>query len=80
MFIIERRTTGVLAALATTAAVVVLGSVLDRVDGVETPATAKSVPASAKSVGPGVRPIARCSSVQMSRITHCDRLADPRLD
>jgi hypothetical protein len=58
MFIIERRTAGVLAALATTAAMVVLGNFWDRVDEVGTPYTATSTPAFATSVGPSVRPIA----------------------
>ena len=58
MFIIERRVAGVLVALATTAAMVVLGNVRDSVDEVETPTTANSTPALARSVGPGVRPIA----------------------
>jgi hypothetical protein len=58
MFIIERRTAGVLAALATTAAMVVLGNIRDPVDEVETPYTATSTSALATSVGPGIRPIA----------------------
>jgi hypothetical protein len=58
MFIIERRTAGVLAALATTAAMVVAGNVRDPVDEVETPHTATSTLAFATSVGPGVTPIA----------------------
>ena len=58
MFIIERRTAGVFAALATIAALVVLGNIRDRVDEVETSTTATSTPAFASSVGPGVRPIA----------------------
>ncbi len=49
MFIIERRTAGVLAALATTAAVVVLGNVRDPVDDAKTPYTATSTPAFAAS-------------------------------
>jgi hypothetical protein len=57
MFIIERRTAGVLAALATTAAMVVLGSVRDPVDVVETPTTANST-ALATSVASGVGPSA----------------------
>ena len=56
MFIIERRTAGVLAALAITAAMVVLGNMWDRVD--ETTSTADSPAAFATSVGPGVGPIA----------------------
>jgi hypothetical protein len=55
MFIIERRTAGVLAALATTAAMVVLGNVWEPVDEIETPHIATSTPALAGSVGPGVR-------------------------
>lgn len=55
MFIIERRTAGVLAALATTAAMAVLGNVWDRVDEVATPSTANSTAAFATSVGPAVR-------------------------
>jgi hypothetical protein len=55
MFIIERRTAGVLAALATTAAVAVLGNVWDRVDEVATPSTANSTAAFATSVGSDVR-------------------------
>jgi hypothetical protein len=52
MFIIERRTAGVLAALATTAAMAVLGNVWDRVEEVATPSTANSTAAFAASVGP----------------------------
>jgi hypothetical protein len=62
MFIIERRTAGVLAALAITAAMVVLGNVWDPVDVVETLTTAKSTPPFAKSVGPVVRPVALAAS------------------
>jgi hypothetical protein len=58
MFIVERRTAGVLAALATAAAMAVLGNVWDRVDEGATPSTANSTAAFATSVGPGVRPIA----------------------
>ena len=58
MFIIERRTAGVLAALATTAAMVVLANVLDPVNVVETPSTARSTPAFVTSLGPGVGPSA----------------------
>jgi hypothetical protein len=42
MFIIERRTAGVLAALATTAAMAVLGNIRDWVEEVATPSTANS--------------------------------------
>ena len=56
MFIIERRTAGVLAALAITAAMVVLGNVWDRVDVIETPTGANPTIGLATSVGPGVRP------------------------
>jgi hypothetical protein len=45
MFIIERRTAGVLAALATTAAMAVLGNVWDRVDEVAAPSTENSTAA-----------------------------------
>ena len=55
MFIIERRTAGVLAALATTAAMAVLGNIWDRVDEVATPTTANSTAAFATSVRPEVR-------------------------
>jgi hypothetical protein len=58
MFIIERRTAGVLAALAGTAAMAILGSVWDRVDEVASPSKANSTAAFATSVGPSVRPIA----------------------
>jgi hypothetical protein len=58
MFIIERRTAGVLAALATIAAMIVLGNVWDSVDEVEAPYTATSTPPLATSVGPTVRQIA----------------------
>jgi len=58
MFIIERRTAGVLAALATTAAMVVLANVWDPADEVETPYSVTSTPVFATSVGPGVGPIA----------------------
>jgi hypothetical protein len=58
MFIIERRTAGVLAALATTAVMVALGSAWDRVDEVEIPYTATSTPVVVTSIGPRVRPIA----------------------
>jgi hypothetical protein len=54
MFIIERRTAGVLAALAFTAAMAVLGNVWDRVDEVATPSSANSTAAFATSVGPDV--------------------------
>jgi hypothetical protein len=54
MFIVERRTAGVLAALATAAAMAVLGNVWDRVDEGATPSTANSTAAFATSVGPGV--------------------------
>ena len=57
MFIIERRTVGVLAGLATTAAMVVLGNVWVSVDAVETEITANSTTALSTSVEPGVRPI-----------------------
>ena len=52
MFIIERRTAGVLVALATAAAMVVLASVRDRLDVIESPTAANS------SVEPGVTPVA----------------------
>ena len=55
MFIIERRTAGVLAALATTTAMAVIGSVWDRVDDVTAPSTANSNSTFAMSVGPDVR-------------------------
>jgi hypothetical protein len=55
MFIIERRTAGVLAALATIAAIVVVGNVWDPVAAVETRTTANSATAPATSVEPGVR-------------------------
>ena len=55
MFIIERRTAGVLAALLTTAAMVVLGNLRDPVDEVATPSTANSTAAFATSVAPDVR-------------------------
>ena len=58
MFIIERRTAGVLAALATTAAMVVLANVWDPVDAVETSYSATSTPAFSTSFGAGARPIA----------------------
>lgn len=54
MFIIERRTAGVLAALATTAALVVLGTVREPVDVAETPTTSSPKTALATSAGPGV--------------------------
>jgi hypothetical protein len=56
MFIIERRTVGVLAALAITAAMVILGNVWDRVDVVETPTGASPTSGLATSVRPGVTP------------------------
>jgi hypothetical protein len=56
MFIIERRTAGVLAALAVAAALVVLGNVWDPLDVADSPTTAISTTAPATSVGPGVRP------------------------
>jgi hypothetical protein len=55
MFIIERRAAGVLAALAVTVAMVVLGNILDRVDEVATRPTADSPAAFANSGGPGIR-------------------------
>jgi hypothetical protein len=55
MFIIERRTAGVLVALATAAAIVVLGSIRDPLDVAETPTTADSTPALATSVGSDAR-------------------------
>jgi len=55
MFIIERRTAGVLAALVTTAAMAVLGNVWDRFDAVERPSTADSTAAFATPVGPDGR-------------------------
>ena len=58
MFIIERRTAGALAALATTAVMVVLGNAWDPVDEVEASYTATSTPAVATSIGPSVRLIA----------------------
>ena len=58
MFIIERRTAGVLAALGITAAVIVLADVWDPVDEVELPHAATSTPALAASVGPGAGAVA----------------------
>jgi len=58
MFIIERRTAGVLAALAIAAAMVLLGYIGDPVDGVETPTAAISTTALVRSVGPDAKPIA----------------------
>jgi len=55
MFIIERRTAGVLAALVTTAAMAVLGNVWDRFHEVERPATADSTVAFATPLGPDGR-------------------------
>jgi len=56
MFIIERRTAGVFAALAIAAAMVVLGNLRDPVEVVETRTTASSTTALATPVGLGVRP------------------------
>jgi hypothetical protein len=58
MFIIERRTAGVLVALAIAAAMVVLGNIAEPVAVVDTATTANSTPAFATSAEPGVRPIA----------------------
>jgi hypothetical protein len=55
MFMIERRTAGVLAALASTAAMAVVGNVWDRLDEVATPSTANSTAALATSVRPDLR-------------------------
>jgi hypothetical protein len=52
MFIIERRTAGVLAALATIAAMVVLGNVWDRIEELAAASTADSTAAFAPPVGP----------------------------
>jgi len=57
MFIIER-TAGVLAALATAAAVVILSNVWDRAGGSAVQSGATSTAAFATSAGPSVRPIA----------------------
>jgi hypothetical protein len=68
MFIIERRTAGVLAALAIAAVMVVLGNVWDPADVVATSATGQSTPALAMSVGAGVRPLASTANqVQTAR-------------
>ena len=58
MFIIERRTAGVLAALVTPAVVAILSNVWDRVGGPAVQSSAMATAAFATSVGPGVRPIA----------------------
>ena len=50
MFIIERRTAGVLAALATTAAMVVLGNFREPVDEIETPLSAHLAPRAAPAM------------------------------
>ena len=55
MFIIERRTAGVLAALAIPVAMAVLGNIWDRVNEVAGPSTANSTAAVVTSVGPDVR-------------------------
>ena len=54
MFIIERRTAGVFAALAIPAAMAVLGNIWDRVNEVAGPSTANSTAAFVTSVGPDV--------------------------
>jgi len=54
MFIIERRTAAVLAALAISAAIAVLGNAWDPVDEVAAPSTANSAAAFVTSVGPDV--------------------------
>ena len=54
MFIIQRRAAGVLAALATTAAMVVLGNVWEPVDEIQTAHIAASTPALMGSVGLGI--------------------------
>jgi len=55
MFIIERRTAGVLAALAIGAALAVLGNVSGPVDEIEPPHIAATTPALAGPVGRGDR-------------------------
>jgi hypothetical protein len=68
MFIIERRTAGVLAALATTAAMVVLSNVGDPADVAETPTAANSTTAVPTPFEPDARPIASATNdVQATR-------------
>jgi hypothetical protein len=82
MFIIERRTAGVLAALATTAAMVVLGNVWDRVDAVAAPSTVNSTAAFAlngllAAEPPGCAPASGTQPQAAPRLAPGERASDP---
>jgi hypothetical protein len=67
MFIIERRTAGVLAALAIPAALALLSNVWDRDGGIADPSVAMSTAALARSVGPEAGPIAVAADAMVVR-------------